>query len=64
MKKSQSERILAWLKRGKKIDDLIAFTKFGCRRLSARIHELRRAHDIADQYVKKNGAHYKQYWLA
>jgi hypothetical protein len=61
---SQAERILAHLKRGKKISDAVAYTKFGIRRLSARIHELRRKHDIADEYVKKNGAHYKQYWLA
>ena len=37
--KSQNERILAHLKKGKKITPLDALEKFGCFRLAARISD-------------------------
>ena len=39
--KSQNERILAWLQRGKSITAIEALNKFDCFRLSARIKDLR-----------------------
>ena len=50
MKKSQEERILAYIKRHGKITTLDAFTELGCARLSARIFDLRQAgHDIISE---------------
>jgi hypothetical protein len=40
-KKSQNERILAYLKTGKTLTPLNAFRMFGCFRLAARIWDLR-----------------------
>ena len=38
--KSQKDRILAYMKSGKKITPAITYEKFGCLRLSERIREL------------------------
>jgi len=63
--KSQNERILAHLERGKPITSLDAFKRFGCTRLAARIRELKLAgHAIQDRRVEKNGKHVSAYWLA
>lgn len=51
--KTQNEKILSWLQRGKKITQLAALSRFKCLRLSARIGTLRkRGHDIKTELVK------------
>jgi len=42
MKKTISERILATLMKGKAITPIQALNDYGCLRLSARIHDLRK----------------------
>ena len=49
-RKSQKDRILAYLKSGKRITTWIAFTKFKCTRLSERIREIDR--DISHAVAK------------
>lgn len=41
--RSQQERILAWLRSGRKITQLEALNKFGCMRLASRISDLKKA---------------------
>jgi hypothetical protein len=63
--KTQTDRILAYLKRGKPLTGLDALKKFDCFRLPARIHDLiREGHDIRKRTVEKNGKYVKAYWLA
>jgi len=38
---SQAQRILAWMEAGNFVDDDMARAQFGCRRLAARIKEIR-----------------------
>lgn len=40
--RSQQERILAWLRSGRKLTQLEALNKFGCMRLASRISDLRK----------------------
>jgi hypothetical protein len=62
---TQTDRILAYLKRGKPITGLDAFKKFGCLRLPARVLDLKRAgHDIRKRTVEKGGKYVAAYWLA
>jgi hypothetical protein len=62
---SQADRILAHLKRGKRITPIQALNKFGILRLASRIHELKRAgHDIRRRTIEKQGKHFAAYWLA
>jgi hypothetical protein len=60
--KSQNERILAHLKKGKKITPLDALEKFGCFRLAARISDLRKdGHVISTENVTKDGKTFASY---
>lgn len=63
-RKSQNEEILSWLRKGHKIDPLLALEKFGSFRLGGRIHELRAlGHPIVTNMVTKNGKHFAEYRL-
>lgn len=55
--KSQNQKILAHLYRGRTLTAIQALERFGCFRLAARIVELkRRGHKIkADRYTLKSG---------
>lgn len=62
--KSQNQEILAWLRKGNKIDPLLALEKFGCFRLGGRIYELKQAGNrIVTEMVTKNGKRYASYSL-
>ena len=61
---TQNAQILAWLRDGKAITPLGALTMFGCFRLSARIHDLRRqGHPIYTITVKHDGKRFAMYGL-
>lgn len=63
-RKSQNEEILSWLRKGNKIDPLLALEKFGCFRLGGRIFELKQAgNKIVTETVTKNGKRYASYSL-
>jgi hypothetical protein len=60
--KSQNERILQHLKKGKKITPLDALEKFGCFRLAARISDLRKdGHLISTENLTKDGKTFASY---
>jgi len=62
--KTQEEKILSWLKRGKKITALDALNRFKCLRLSARIRHLRQQkHKIKTELVEKGGKWVAEYSL-
>jgi hypothetical protein len=62
---TQAEQILAALERGLSLTPLDALSQFGCMRLGARVHELRRAGvPIEDEMIDPgNGKHVKRYFL-
>lgn len=61
---SQSSRILSALRSGRRLSALEALEEFGCFRLAARIHDLRRAgHEILDETVCDNGKRHAVYHL-
>lgn len=62
--KTQTDKILAYLEKGRAITPLDALNRFGCFRLSARIDELRNmGHHIITETVKKNGKRFAKYPL-
>ncbi len=64
MPQTQNERILDYLKSGKKLTPLIALRKFGCFRLSARILDLRQAGNaIVTENVTRKGKTFAEYSL-
>lgn len=63
--KTQTSRILRWLKAGNSISPLSAFTRFKCMRLAARIEELRDAGvRITSRTLHRNGKRFACYRLA
>ena len=61
---TQNQRILEYLKSGKKISPLIALKKFGCFRLSARIFNLRQeGNPIVTENVTRKGKTFAEYSL-
>lgn len=65
MKKTQSERILNFLRSGKPITPVGALREFGCLRLAARISDLRRGgHKIKSRMVRRGEKAYASYWMA
>lgn len=62
---SQNRAILAYLKSGKRITQLVATEMFGCMRLPSRIHDLKKAGIIIqNQYIKlANNKRVKEYWI-
>ena len=62
MKKTQNEKILAYLEKGKSITPLDALNKFQCFRLAARISDLRKEGlNIATKYVTKGDKTFASY---
>ncbi len=62
---SQASRILGYMVSGKAITPLQAFSRYGCLRLGARIHELkRRGHRIDTDMVRKGGKLVAKYSLS
>jgi len=61
---SQNQKILSYLKKGKKITPLEALNKFGCFRLASRISDLcKDGHVIDRKMVVRNGKRVAQYWI-
>lgn len=62
---SQNRAILAYLKSGKKLTQLLALDLFGCMRLPSRIHDLKKAGIvIKDQFITlANKKRVKEYWI-
>ena len=61
---SQAKEIAKWLKEGKKLTALSALNKFGCFRLSARIHDLKDTGlNISKEMVKRNDKNVAEYSL-
>lgn len=62
---SQTEAILAHLKTGRSLTPIDALNLFGCFRLGARIHDLRKqGFDIETEEEEKDGKRFARYWLA
>jgi hypothetical protein len=62
--KSQNNRILQHLKKGKPITPIDALNLYGCFRLSARIKDLRdEGHNIKTKPVTKNGKTFASYTM-
>jgi hypothetical protein len=60
--KSQNERILNYLQKGKSLTPITALTKFGCFRLAARISDLRKqGHTIHTDTITKNKKTFASY---
>lgn len=62
-KLTQNQKILAYLKSGKKLNPLQALRKFGCFRLSARIWDLQEENTIKAERVTRNGKVFSEYSL-
>jgi hypothetical protein len=61
---SQEIRIQRWLTEGHTLTPLEALHKFGCFRLGARIHALRKLWPIESRMVKtESGAVVAEYWM-
>jgi len=61
---SQEKRILEALRAGDKLTPLDALDRFGCFRLGARIHDLRRkGWPIESEIVERGGKRVAVYWL-
>ena len=64
MKRSQEARIIDYLAAGHALTPVDALNRFGCFRLSARIHELRKqGHEIIESRVNRRGKTYSCYRL-
>jgi hypothetical protein len=62
MENTQNKLILKYLKEGNSINPIQALKKFGCFRLSARIHNLREeGHDIECNIVKVENKKFASY---
>jgi len=62
-RKSQNDRILGYLQEGNTITPLEALDLFGCFRLSARIHDLKKRECIGVKTIKHNGKCFSGYYL-
>jgi Helix-turn-helix domain len=61
---SQAQVILDHLLTGKQLTALEALAEYGCFRLAARVHELRKeGYDIEEQIVTRNGKRYASYFI-
>lgn len=60
---SQTRAILAYLRSGKRLTQLVALELFGCMRLPSRIHDLKKAGiSIKDQFITlANNKRVKEY---
>ncbi len=65
MRATHSGLILEALKSGRQLTALEALDEFGCFRLAARIHDLRKAgHNVLDDMITTNGKRHAVYRLA
>ena len=63
-KRTQRQRIIDYLARGRTLTPLEAWRRFGTERLAARVHELKgEGHDITSKLVKRGEAYVAQYRL-
>jgi len=61
---SQAKEILEHLESGKPLTAISALTNFGCFRLAARIHELRReGYEIKETTIEHGGKRYAEYYI-
>jgi len=61
---SQEQQILSWLESGFTLTSLQALTLFNCMRLSGRIYNLRKKHNIEKEMIKtKTGKWVAEYTL-
>ena len=61
---TQNQKILEYLKSGKKLTPITALNKFGCFRLSARIYNLKQeGHNIITENVTRKGKTFAEYSL-
>ncbi len=61
-KKTQTERILNWLQKGKSITPLQAWERFGSYRLSSVINRLRKkGHNIVTEIKEYKGSRFANY---
>ncbi len=58
---NQRKKILDYLQSGKSLTALDALQKFGCFRLSARIHELKQSYPIQSEWVRRGKKQVKLY---
>ena len=64
-KQSQADQILNHMQQGKPITPIDALNLFGCFRLGARIHELKKSgYPIVTETVNRNGKQFARYSLA
>ena len=63
--KSQNEKILMHLLKGKKINPMTALSKYGCFRLASRINDLRsQGHYIETKMIaNRDGNRFAEYYL-
>jgi hypothetical protein len=60
---TQAKVILDHLLSGRPLTALDALNEYGCFRLAARIHELRKEHEIEEVMVERNGKRYASYFI-
>lgn len=60
---TQRTEILDYLQSGESLTSITALQKFGCFRLSARIHELKKDYPIRSKFVQRNRKQVKLYSL-
>tara|TARA_R100001440_G_scaffold68148_1_gene89588 strand:+ start:750 stop:956 length:207 start_codon:yes stop_codon:yes gene_type:complete len=61
---TQNQKILEYLKSGKKLTPITALNKFGCFRLSARIYNLKEeGHNIITENITRQGKTFAEYSL-
>jgi hypothetical protein len=64
MKKTQNDRILAYLLKGKSLTPIGALSMFGCFRLASRIRDLKNeGWTIRTEFIKRNGKRYANYYM-
>lgn len=64
MKRTQQDKILRQLLRGRAVDPISALRLFGCFRLAARIRDLReRGYNIKSAFAEEDGKRFARYWL-
>ena len=64
MKRAQEDRVIDYLATGKGLTPIVALSRFGCFRLGARIHSLRRkGHNIVSKRVKRGDSIVAEYRL-
>ena len=60
---TQAKVILDHLLSGRPLTALDALNEYGCFRLAARIHELRKDYEIDEVMVERNGKRYASYYI-